>query len=127
MNSTVGAARDRRKFKNNHLLINPDNILEILLRLVRGDRSGAAASVPIATSSLTGPLAAAVAPNNHYAGAQNHVSLAVVAMLKLTKEMADKAGVKSSVVDDRIADSKFEKDSSILYTLSAHLCPVSST
>jgi hypothetical protein len=30
-------------------------------------------------------------------------------------------------VDDRIADSKFEKDSSILYTLSAHLCPVSST
>lgn len=141
MNSTVGGARERRKFVKTHLLAEPDNLFEILLRLVRGDRAGSSntnnnnnnsgsnsnnntnngvgssasslnssstggGAMPIASNTLQGPLAAAVKPNSHYAASQNHISLSVLALLKMTKEMADKAGVKKNVVDDQVADSQ---------------------
>jgi hypothetical protein len=81
-----------------------DNIFEILLRLTRGDRT--AGTGPATPSSLVGPLATAASPNSHYAAKQNHVSLAVLAMLRLTYELAEKAGVPSTEVNDRVSESE---------------------
>lgn len=80
-----------------------DNIFEILLRLTRGDRT--AGTGPATPGSLVGPLATAVSPNSHYAAKQNHVSLAVLAMLRLTYELAEKAGVPPTEVNERISES----------------------
>ena len=110
MNSTAGTARERRRFVKTHL-VEMDHIFEILLRLVRGDRvaSASATQATATTGSLTGPLATAAAEGSHYAKSQNHVSLSVLALLKLTHEMAEKAGVKSSVVDERVSESELHR------------------
>lgn len=104
MNSTASSARERRRFVKTHLA-DFNNIFEILLRLVRGDRvSATAQSTP---TSLNGPLATAIKSDSHYAAHQNHVSLSVLAMLRLTHEYASKAGVKSAAVDERVSESAF--------------------
>ena len=70
-----------------------DNVLEILLRLVRGERATAFAqngsSIP--TSSFQGPLLAALDPSSPHASQQTHVSLAVMAFVRLAVEFAEKA------------------------------------
>jgi len=96
-----------------------DHIFEILLRLVRGDRSSSSSNPnsnsnsnqqTITTpSSLNGPLASAVTEGGFYAKGQNHVSLSVLALLRLTNEMAEKAGVKKGVVDDRVSESEWKR------------------
>lgn len=107
MNSTAGTARERRRFVKTHL-VEMDHIFEILLRLVRGDRvaSATASQQTTTPTSLTGPLATAVTEGSHYAKSQNHVSLSVLALLRLTHELAEKAGVKSAVVDERVSESE---------------------
>jgi 20S proteasome subunit alpha 6 len=85
-----------------------DNILEILLRLVRGERAtpfaptGPALSAP----SVTGPLLSALATGSAHGAQQTHVSLAVLAIFRMASEYARKAvGGKGQVeVDDRMGE-----------------------
>jgi 20S proteasome subunit alpha 6 len=65
-----------------------DNILEILLRLVRGDRSSAPLNAP---PNVTGPLLSALSHGSAHAAQQTHVSLAVLAMFRLSVEYAKQA------------------------------------
>ncbi|KAJ6627530.1 hypothetical protein B0H10DRAFT_1995068 [Mycena sp. CBHHK59/15] len=90
--SGAGTLTERQRFLKTHLT-EIDNVIEILLRLVRGDRSlplvgSAQASVP----PLTGPLLSALAPDSVHGTQQTHVSLAVLAMFRMTVEYAQKAG-----------------------------------
>ncbi len=70
-----------------------DNVLEILLRLVRGERATPfSQSTPtLSGPSIVGPLLSALTPGSAHAGQQTHVSLAVLAMFRMTVEYAQKA------------------------------------
>jgi 20S proteasome subunit alpha 6 len=98
--SAVGPVRDRRRFIKEHLK-DVSNLIEILLRLTRGERA-----IPVGGSpaSLHGPLASALNHESVYASHQTHVSLAVLAMYRLTTEYAEKAGEKIATVDDKVVD-----------------------
>jgi 20S proteasome subunit alpha 6 len=80
----------------------PENILEILLRLVRGERAtpftGAGSSASLTGSSISGPLLAALSGSGSSSSGrfahgekQTHVSLAVLAIWRMTLEYARKA------------------------------------
>jgi 20S proteasome subunit alpha 6 len=83
--------------------------LEILLRLVRGERatpfSQSGSSVGVTQNSVPGPLLSAIAGSAHGAQ-QTHVSLAVLAIFRMTVEFAKKAdGDKGkSEVEDRMGE-----------------------
>ncbi|KAL7420935.1 hypothetical protein Q5752_004889 [Cryptotrichosporon argae] len=106
--ATVGTAADRATFTAS-LLASPNDLLEILLRLTRGERnppvppsaSAAAASPP---PSMPQPLATAIRPDSPYASHQTHVSLAILAMYRLTTDFASRAGIKEAEVNDKIGD-----------------------
>lgn len=98
--SGVGSVRDRRRFIKEHLK-DVNNLIEILLRLTRGERSSPVGSSP---ASLQGPLASALRQDSVYASHQTHVSLAVLAMYRLTTEYAVKAGEEVTKVDDKVVD-----------------------
>lgn len=66
-----------------------DNILEVLLRLVRGERASLSSSSFSATA-IPGPLLAALSPGFAYGLQQTHVSLAVMAMFRMAIEYAVK-------------------------------------
>lgn len=70
-----------------------DNLLEILLRLVRGERSTAFPqnSSAITPPSVFGPLLNALGPGSSHGAQQTHVSLAVLAMFRMAVEYAEKA------------------------------------
>ena len=70
-----------------------DNILEILLRLVRGERATpfTQAAPAISPPSVAGPLRAALSPGSPHSAQQTHVSLAVLAVWRMTIEYALKA------------------------------------
>ena len=69
-----------------------DNILEILLRLVRGERATPfAQSNPSISGPSAGPLLSAVTPGSAHAAQQTHLSLAVLAMFRMAIEYAQKA------------------------------------
>lgn len=69
-----------------------DNILEILLRLVRGERSTYNQTSPaISAPSVSGPLLSALSPGAAHGAQQTHVSLAVLAIFRLAVEYAKKA------------------------------------
>jgi len=107
VNSPVGQHSERQRFLKTHMT-ETDNVLEILLRLVRGERatpfapSGPALSAP----SVTGPLLSALATGSAHGAQQTHVSLAVLAMFRMAGEYAQKAvGDKGQVeVDDRMGE-----------------------
>lgn len=84
-----------------------DNILEILLRLVRGERATASyqATPVISAPSLSGPLLLAMQGSAH-GSQQTHVSLAVLAMFRMTVEYAQKAiGDKGKTeVEERVGE-----------------------
>ncbi|KAK4689649.1 hypothetical protein P7C73_g442, partial [Tremellales sp. Uapishka_1] len=88
--TSTGAPLSERKAFTASLLNDPNNLLEILLRLTRGDRN---------------PLVAdtSVRPDSPYASHQTHVSLAILAMYRLTTGYAEKAGEKG-MVDEKIKD-----------------------
>jgi len=91
-NSSVGMPGERQRFLKNHMT-RPDNVLEILLRLVRGERATPFSqnSAQISGPSVTGPLLSAMEPTSYHAPQQTHVSLAVVAFVRLAEEFAELA------------------------------------
>jgi 20S proteasome subunit alpha 6 len=98
--STVGQPSDRRAFTQS-LQGDPNDLLEILLRLTRGERNPAASA---SGSGSLGPLATAIRADSPFASHQTHVSLAILAMYRLTTDYAAKAGEKSEVVNEKISD-----------------------
>lgn len=90
-NSTAGVVAERQKFLKTHMT-EIDNVLEILLRLVRGERATPfSQSTPtLSGPSVVGPLLSALTPGSAHASQQTHVSLAVLAMFRMTVEYAQK-------------------------------------
>ncbi|KAF8631219.1 hypothetical protein AX15_002550 [Amanita polypyramis BW_CC] len=88
-NSPVGALNERQRFLKTHMT-ETDNILEILLRLVRGERATPfSQSTPAITApSVSGPLLSALAQGSAHGSQQTHVSLAVLAIFRMAAEYA---------------------------------------
>ncbi|KAK0231108.1 hypothetical protein IW262DRAFT_1342250 [Armillaria fumosa] len=106
VNSPVGAQNERERFVKTHMT-EMDNLLEILLRLVRGERATPFLSGPtISTPSIVGPLLSALSPDSAHGGQQTHVSLAVLAIFRLATEYAQKVvGEKGkNDVDGRVGE-----------------------
>jgi 20S proteasome subunit alpha 6 len=93
--SSFGTTSKRETFTSS-LISEPYDLLEILLRLTKGDRS--------APTLGHVPLATAIRSDSPYASHQTHVSLAILAMYRLTTDYAAKAGEKSEVVTEKIGD-----------------------
>ena len=84
-----------------------DNILEILLRLVRGARASYSQSTPvISTPSVSGPLLSALSQGSAHGAQQTHVSLAVLAIFRLAVEFAKKVNEEKgkSEVEARVGE-----------------------
>ena len=99
--STIGSLADRTTFVTDHLSNNIDNTFEILLRLTRGDRATSShhslqqtASVGVLAANLSAP----------YAEHQTQISLAVLAMFRLSVETAVKAGIGKEAVEDQVKE-----------------------
>lgn len=92
VNSPAGSVTERQRFLKTHMT-EPDNILEVLLRLVRGERATPFShqAPTISAPSVSGPLLAALSQGSAHSGQQTHVSLAVLAMFQMTVEYAKKA------------------------------------
>lgn len=104
--TTAGSTSSRSEFTKS-LLSDPNDLLEILLRLTRGDRNPTYTSASSNTQSANAsgsPLATAIRSDSPYASHQTHVSLAILAMYRLTTDYAAKAGEKSEVVNEKVAD-----------------------
>jgi 20S proteasome subunit alpha 6 len=87
----------------------PDNVLEVLLRLVRGERATpfSHSASTISAPSLTGPLLSALSPESAHGGQQTHVSLAVLAMFRMTVDFAVKAlgdGKGKAEAEERVGE-----------------------
>ena len=105
-NSPVGALNERQRFLKTHMT-ETDNILEILLRLVRGERATPfSQSAPITAPSVSGLLLSALAQGSAHGAQQTHVSLAVLAIFRMAAEYAVKAsGEKGKVeVEERVGE-----------------------
>lgn len=91
-NSPVGVPNERQRFLKTHMT-EVDNILEILLRLVRGERATPFSPTAPAVSSpnVSGPLLSAINPGSAHGAQQTHVSLAVLAIFRIATEYAEKA------------------------------------
>lgn len=91
-NSPAGVLNERQRFLKTHMT-ETDNILEILLRLVRGERATASyQSTPaISAPSVSGPLLSALSQGSAHGSQQTHVSLAVLALFRMSVEYAKKA------------------------------------
>ncbi|KAK4049504.1 hypothetical protein OIO90_005455 [Microbotryomycetes sp. JL221] len=101
--STIGNFDERKKFIEIHMA-DIDNVVEILLRLTRGDRPGptyASASSPSQANSV-GVLAATLSAP--YPDSQTQVSLAVLAMFRLSVETAEKAGLDKQEIYKQVSD-----------------------
>lgn len=89
-NSTVGQLTERQRFLRTHMT-ETDNILEILLRLVRGERATTQPTPAVAAPNIAGPLLSALSPGAAHGAQQTHVSLAVLAIFRIAVEYAKKA------------------------------------
>lgn len=107
VNSPAGQQNERQRFLKTHMT-EPDNILEILLRLVRGERATPfSQSAPsISAPSVSGPLLSAISPGSSHGAQQTHVSLAVLALFRMTVDYAKKSqGEKGKVeVEEKIGE-----------------------
>jgi len=105
-NSPAGVLNERQRFLKTHMT-EIENILEILLRLVRGERATASyQSTPaISAPSLSGPLLLAMQGSAH-SSQQTHVSLAVLAMFRMSVEYAQKADPEEGKVgvEERVGE-----------------------
>jgi len=92
VNSPVGVQTERQRFLKTHMT-EVDNLLEILLRLVRGERATpfSQTAPAISAPSISGPLLSAFSQSSAHGAQQTHVSLAVLAMFYMTVEYAKKA------------------------------------
>ncbi|KAI0092570.1 hypothetical protein BDY19DRAFT_925029 [Irpex rosettiformis] len=90
VNSSVGQQTERQRFLRTHMT-ETDNILEILLRLVRGERASYSQSTPVISApSVSGPLLSALSQGSAHGAQQTHVSLAVLAIFRVAVEFAKK-------------------------------------
>lgn len=91
-NSPVGLQTERQRFVRTHMA-ETDHILEVLLRLVRGERATpfTQAAPAISAPSVAGPLLAALSPGSVHGPQQTHVSLAVLALWRMTEDYAARA------------------------------------
>ncbi|KAK1227430.1 hypothetical protein PQX77_009577 [Marasmius sp. AFHP31] len=106
-NSVVGnGPTERQRFVKTHLS-ETENLLEILLRLVRGERATPfMSSSNISGSSISGPLLTALDQGTAHGPQQTHVSLAVLAIFQMALEYANKAvgtGAKKEV-ENRVGE-----------------------
>ncbi|KAK4702306.1 hypothetical protein P7C70_g3918, partial [Phenoliferia sp. Uapishka_3] len=109
ISSTIGTLDERNGFVTGHLA-DIDNgalrlasiVFEILLRLTRGDRAGPSSHSPSAQQSSVGALAATLSAP--YAEHQTQVSLAVLAMFRLSVETAAKAGIPQKEVEKQVGE-----------------------
>lgn len=115
-NSPVGQPTERHRFLKTHMS-EIDNVLEILLRLVRGERATAfLQNAPtISGQSLTGPLLSALSPGSAHGGQQTHVSLAVLAIFRMASEYATKTDGEKGQTEAE------ERVSEIIRCLPTHL------
>ncbi|EJF63022.1 hypothetical protein DICSQDRAFT_56357 [Dichomitus squalens LYAD-421 SS1] len=113
-NSNVGQLTERQRFLRTHMA-ETDNILEILLRLVRGERSTFTQNAPMTPPSVSGPLLSALSPGSAHGAQQTHVSLAVLAIFRLTVEYAKKAA------GDKGKGEAEERVGEIIRSLPSHL------
>ncbi|OWZ63227.1 hypothetical protein AYX15_04748 [Cryptococcus neoformans] len=99
-NSSLGTPSSRRAFIAD-LSSSPNDLLEILLRLARGERNP---TLGTSTVPSFGPLATLIRPDSPFASHQTHVSLAILAMYRLTTDYAAKAGESLEVVEEKVGD-----------------------
>lgn len=116
VNSPVGVPTERQRFVKTHLT-EVDNMMEILLRLVRGERATPfSQSTPaISAPSVSGPLLAALSQSSSHGAQQTHVSLAVLALFHMSVDFARKAS------GDKGKAEAEEKMSEIIRCLPSHL------
>ncbi|OAX43076.1 hypothetical protein K503DRAFT_766174 [Rhizopogon vinicolor AM-OR11-026] len=116
VNSPVGAQTERQRFVKTHLT-EVDNMLEILLRLVRGERATPfSQSTPaISAPSVSGPLLTALSQSSSHGAQQTHVSLAVLALFHMSVDFARKASGEKGKAEAE------EKMSEIVRCLPSHL------
>ncbi|GAA6008204.1 hypothetical protein JCM11491_001928 [Sporobolomyces phaffii] len=101
--SNIGSLGDRKEFVKTHMS-NIDNVVEILLRLSRGERSGPPqySSSSYAQPSTVGALATQLSAP--FPMQQTQVSLAILAMFRLTVETAEKAGIDKSEIEKQVSE-----------------------
>ncbi|KAF7980891.1 hypothetical protein HWV62_36069 [Athelia sp. TMB] len=127
--SPAGALTERQRFLKTHMHAAPANVLEVLLRLVRGERATPFAAAPVSGASLAGPLLAALSSFTGGGGGgggvsgsggsggggggggfahgdqQTHVSLAVLAMWQMAREYAARAGAAEvAAAEERVGE-----------------------
>lgn len=98
-------------------MANFDHIVEILLRLVRGERATPNQPNFLYGQSqvLSSPLASALAPGSPHASQQTHVSLAVLSMFRMAVEYGGQAGVEKEVIEGRVGDMVRSLPQHLLY------------
>ncbi|GAA5874553.1 hypothetical protein JCM16303_002903 [Sporobolomyces ruberrimus] len=101
--SNIGSLEERKEFVKTHMS-NIDNVVEILLRLSRGDRTGPLHhSAPgYSQPSTVGALATQLSAP--FPTQQTQVSLAILAMFRLTVETAEKAGIDKSEIEKQVSE-----------------------
>ncbi|KAI6165027.1 hypothetical protein EDD17DRAFT_1754863 [Pisolithus thermaeus] len=116
VNSPVGVQTERQRFLKTHMT-EADNLLEILLRLVRGERATPfSQSTPaISAPSISGPLLAALTQSTAHGAQQTHVSLAVLAIFHMAVDFAQKAKGEKGKADAE------ERVGEIIRCLPSHL------
>ncbi|KAA1466011.1 hypothetical protein DENSPDRAFT_862187 [Dentipellis sp. KUC8613] len=117
VNSPVGTLTERQRFLRTHMT-ESDNILEILLRLVRGERATpfSQSSPAISAPSISGPLLSALSQGSAHGAQQTHVSLAVLAMVRMAVEYA-----KRAVGEEKGKSEVEERVGEIIRCLPSHL------
>lgn len=89
--SVLGTGRDRRRFISEYLQT-PRGQIEILCRLVRGERSAPATNWGLATGESGTSELAKAAKRSKFSSHQTHLSLAVLALFGLAEEYAGRIG-----------------------------------
>ena len=107
INSPVGVQSERQRFLKTHMT-EVDNLLKILLRLVRGERATPfSQSAPaISAPSISGPLLTALTQSTSHGAQQTHVSLAALTIFYMTLDYVQKAnGEKGkSETEERVGE-----------------------
>ncbi|BGP32442.1 hypothetical protein JCM10296v2_004223 [Rhodotorula toruloides] len=99
--SSVGSRKERDEFVKTHMS-NIDNVVEILLRLTRGDRAGPSHYSSAAQLPTVGALAATLSAP--FPDQQTQVSLAVLAMFRLSMTTAEKAGIPKEEIERQVGE-----------------------
>lgn len=106
-----GILDDRKSFIDSLTATNdPADLLEIILKLARGERNptlgggrdgGGSGG---GGSGGFGSLAGVIRPHSPFASHQTHVSLAVLQMFRLTVAYADQAGIQGDAIREKVED-----------------------